>query len=382
MSEPTPPPLPVAPKALIRPTTDVPHHPSCDCPLHLAPYQGEPDPPVPPSARPTSLDIQESSVRRDFDKWMAEKGGKEEYFYDIALDTSSLSARFRHSGWAPIRKRIWEALIRTGQNPSRRRGFGECGSYSWIEQSTSNSNRFRIRYNHCHDRLCTPCANARSVKIQEALMNQIAGQPVSFITLTLCGKNEPLSELIDRLYKGFRALRLHPVWEEKVKGGAAFLEIKYNDKARRWHPHLHIIADAKYIDQGELSDIWRGITKDSFIVDIRRVRQAEVTARYVTKYASKPLNTSFTNTPALLDEAIIAFKGRRLCLCFGSWYGTSLTDAEDATLEEDIDEEKWVMFSDLETIIGRAESGDRQAREVLVTAGGEVRYRQMLMNPP
>lgn len=211
-------------------------------------------------------------------------------------------------------------------------------------------------------------------------MAQIDSKPVSFITLTLKGKGESLSELVDRLYKHFRALRLHPTWAEKVRGGAAFLEIKYNDPSKRWHPHLHIIADADFIDKGVLSDVWRGISKDSFIVDISRVRQAETTAHYVTKYASKPLNMSFCNKAELLDEALRALKGRRLCLCFGTWYGTSLTDAEDATLDEEADDEQWHMFKDLETLLASAAAGDRQAREVIVLAGGEARYRQMLCN--
>lgn len=212
-------------------------------------------------------------------------------------------------------------------------------------------------------------------------MAQIGGKPVSFITLTLCGKKEPLSELVDRLYKHFRALRLHPTWDEKVRGGAAFLEIKYSDKAKRWHPHLHIIADAAFIDQGVLSDVWRGITRDSFIVDIRRVNAAEQTAHYVTKYASKPLNSSFSNTPDLLDEAIRALKGRRLCLCFGTWYGTSLTDAEEAQLDEVDGGEEWKMFSDLESIIVRANQGEREATNIIFLAGGEIRWRQSLLTP-
>jgi hypothetical protein len=275
---------------------------------------------------------------------------------------------------------VWESMNRTGQSPSRRRGFGECGSYSWFEQNVASPGRFRIRYNHCHDRLCTPCANARSARICEALMAQIGGQPVSFITLTLCGKGEALSDLVDRIYKHFRALRLHPTWQDKVRGGAAFLEIKWNDKSQRWHPHLHIIADADFIPQGELSTIWRTISKDSFIVDVRRVKNADVTGHYVTKYASKPLNSSFMNTTALLDEALLALKGRRLCLCFGTWYGTALTDAEDSVLDEEGDGGDWKMYVDLETVLQQAAHGSRDALNLIRSAGGEPRWRLLLEN--
>lgn len=360
--------------------------PKCCDPSHQLSAPTNPAPiatPDLPTGLPPSnlLDSQESTVRKDFDRWMHEKGTPDDFFSTPALDTASESSRFRHSGWATTRQRIWDALQRTHQNTNRQRSFGECGSYSWIEQSTCDCRRFRIRYNHCHDRLCTPCATARSHKIQDALMAQINGKPVSFITLTLKGKGETLSELVDRLYKHFRALRLHPTWAEKVRGGAAFLEIKYNDPSHRWHPHLHIIADADFIDKGILSDVWRGISKDSFIVDISRVRQTETTAHYVTKYASKPLNTSFSNKPELLDEAIIALKGRRLCLCFGTWYGTSLTDAEDATLDEADSQEEWKMFTDLESLLHRARSGDRDAISIIHLAGGEARWRQSLLTP-
>lgn len=310
---------------------------------------------------------------------MHQKGTREEYATAPVIDEGSESSRFRHSGWRVTRRRVWDSLSRTGQSDSRRRAFGECGTYSWVEQHSENAGLFRVRYNHCHDRLCTPCANARSADLTNALLQVMPKDGVSFITLTLQGRGEPLAELIDRLYKHFRSLRLHPLWEAAVEGGAAFLEIKYSDKAQRWHPHLHVIAVAKYIESGFLSRVWHTITRDSFIVDVRRVRDPEATGRYVTKYASKPLNTSFSNTPALLDEAVLALKGRRLCLCFGSWYGTALSDVEDGTLDEDeTPGHGWKFFTDLETLLASARGGGRDAINVIKLAGVETRWRMTL----
>jgi hypothetical protein len=167
------------------------------------------------------------------------------------------------------------------------------------------------------------------------------------------------------------------LWAESVTGGAAFLEVKWSDKAQRWHPHLHIIAEAKFMDQGMLSTTWRTISHDSFIVDIRRVKNAEVTGHYVTKYASKPLNTSFAHTPALLDEALKSLKGRRLCLTFGTWYGTPLTDAEDGELELD-DRNHYHSFSPLEDLLLRARSGEREAIQIIKSAGIEGIWRSTL----
>jgi len=213
-------------------------------------------------------------------------------------------------------------------------------------------------------------------------MTQFPVDGALFITLTLCGKREPLAELIDRLYKSFRYLRSHPTWSDKVDGGAAFLEVKWSDKAQRWHPHLHIVADGKFIDQGELSNAWRSITKDSFIVDVRRIRNKEHAARYVTKYASKPLNTSFSDTPKLLDEAVIALKGRRLCLCFGTWYGTALDLAEDEVLADDlVDAGDWTFWLPLEDVLRDARSGDPDAIATIRSLDCEALWRATLTPP-
>lgn len=263
-----------------------------------------------PAAYPI-LDTKETSVGTTFDAWFRQNSvgctGPDAY----SLMTNSAS-RFRHSGWWAIRKRVWSSLIRTGQTASRVSAFCGCGAGSWIVQAKDDRNRYELRSNNCHDRLCTPCATARSFVLKTHLMRSIQGKQVKFITLTLCGKGEPLLSLVDRLYKSFRYLRDHPLWQDNVTGGAAFLEVKWSEKAKRWHPHLHIICEAKYIRNSELSEVWRGITKDSFIVDIRKVRDENETAIYVTKYASKPLNMSFALSPALLDEAVVALKGRRL----------------------------------------------------------------------
>ncbi len=337
-------------------------HAGAEPPSSNNPGQAASVPPLPPveaACPPTSLDTSETSVGEDPIKaFLAEKPTPKVDPSTINLNESSAAAKFRHSGWWDIRRRIFNSLKRTGQTSSRISSFAECGAGSWVEHNLQDPSRLRIKCNHCHDRLCTPCANQRCYRLAEALRAVMADRPHTFITLTLCGKKEPLVELIDRLYRHFRSLRAHPIWE-KVTGGAAFLEIKWSDKARRWHPHLHIICEARYIDQGELSDVWRGITRDSFIVDIRKVRDSEVSARYVTKYASKPLNKSFANDDALLDEALIAMKGRRLCLCFGTWYGTPLDAAEDTEFADDlVDASEWSTIMTLDELLTRATAGD------------------------
>lgn len=314
----------------------------------------------------------------DFEKWMAERGSEREYFNEPVFDESSASARFRHASWWNIRRRVWASMVRTQQSPSRRAAFGSCGSCSWLEQSNTVATDFRVRHNHCHDRLCTPCANARSAHLTQSVMQVAAGKHLLFITLTLCGKNERLNDLLDKLYRSFRALRQVPLWADAIRGGAAFLEVKRSEKAGRWHPHLHIIADGRYVPQHELSNLWRSITKDSYIVDVRRVNQLEVAARYVTKYASKPLNTTFTASPELLDEALLALKGRRLCFAFGDWYGTALRDLDDDPLELD-DGGGFHFFCSMEELLQRANTGIREAVNIVKLAKIESLWRASLL---
>jgi hypothetical protein len=345
------------------------------------PPEGRALPPVPPSS---SLDTQETSEGIDYiQTFLAEKPAAKVAIADAILDETSLSARFRHSGWAHDRRRVMASMKRCEVSGSRQWAFAICGSGSWVEHNIEAPDRLRIRQNNCHDRLCVPCAHARSQRIHEALNRMIGATAITFITLTLQGKGETLNDLIDKLMRSFRALRSAPLWESNVSGGAAFLEIKWSSKSSRWHPHLHIVCEAGYMPQYELSDLWRGITRDSYIVHISKERNPEKVMRYVTKYASKPLDGSFTRTPGLLDEALVALKGRRLCTCFGSWYGTALSDAEDVELGDDlIDAGEWAVITTLEHMLMRALDHDDAARSMLAKLGIENRFYVAIATPP
>jgi hypothetical protein len=239
-----------------------------------------------------------------------------------------------------------------------------------IEESDETPPRHRILTVMCHDRFCTPCARRRAFKIQECVKMHIKGRRCRFMTLTLKGdKKAKLSDTIDRLYTGFRYLRSHPIWDG-VDGGAAMLELKYNDKNHHWHPHLHILVEGRFLPQAELSDAWRSITKDSHIVDIRDARD-DGAASYVAKYATKPLSTSYCHIPELLDECIEAIKGRRMILTFGTWYGTRLTEIEGEDLMDDEDfGVKWSMVCDVSHAIDQAIAGNDHYEKILRSAPG------------
>jgi hypothetical protein len=231
---------------------------------------------------------------------------------------------FRHSGWAPNRRRVIRALNDTFVHPNRIERFIACGGDAWIEQRLDGADAYRVRSTTCNDRWCLPCQRQRSNTIATALAKHVSPKDTRFITLTIRSSDEPLRSQVKRLFRVFRILRKMPVWRTTQTGGAMFVEVSRNTETGLWHPHLHVIAQGRFVPQEELSKAWCAATGDSHIVDIRWVRNAEHAIRYVSKYASSGVSQSVMTDPAALAEAMRALKGTRLCTTFGTWRGTPL----------------------------------------------------------
>ena len=238
-------------------------------------------------------------------------------------EASQEECSYRHSGWAVNRQRVTESMARINTPIARRERFRCCGALSTVERSPSEKT-LRVRGSYCHDRLCVPCGTARSAVIASVLERQMSGKSCRFLTLTLRHWVAPLAEQMTRLLTCFRRLRDSIFWRACVVGGASFFEVKRSKNGRMWHPHLHIIIEGKYMDQATLSRAWLAVTGDSKIVHIAAVPNDGSVARYVSKYASKPIDSSVYAEPDHLDEACIALRGRRLCTTFGTWRGLEL----------------------------------------------------------
>jgi hypothetical protein len=286
-----------------------------------------------------------------------------------ACDVSDVE--FRHTGWHARRQSVLLALQAISAPPARISRFRECGANCWVLRDPMDHNRFRLAADYCHDRFCLPCARARSRMLAANLGRVIADSPHRFITLTLRSDDEPLKRLLDRLYESFARLRRRKLWRSVVNGGAAFCEVVWSPQSNRWHPHLHIIATGKYFPQQQLSDLWLDVTGDSYIVDVRLIRDRQTTLRYVTKYATKAYDESYVGDSRRLQEAITAFKGVRFCLTFGDWRGVPLTDRLDDTA--------WELFESLDSIRSRAHNGDDDALFVLHRV---LTLRPWLDSPP
>lgn len=101
-----------------------------------------------------------------------------------------------------------------------------------------------------------------------------------------------------------------------------------------WHPHVHILALAHdWIDREALSAEWESVTGDSFIVDVRRIKNkstnidsgsdmlagiAEV-MKYALKFSDLPPDHVWT--------AYTTLRGKRLMGSVGSLRGVQIPDS-------------------------------------------------------
>lgn len=271
--------------------------------------------------------------------------------------SAELPTYFRHSGWKRYRQRVYLSLLRTSQSFARVQAFRTCGTHAYVIRSRTDPDKVRVAGSTCHDRMCVPCAKERSACIAGNVLDRIKDDPVRFLTLTIKAENEPLHDSIRRLTAAFSTLRRRRLWKNKTVGGVAFLEVHYSRNGSRWHPHLHILTQGRFINRSELVAAWHQITGDSKVVDIRLIDNARLLTRYVTKYASKPLDASFIDDDALLDEAVRALKGKRLCITFGTWQGVQLT--------EPLTDDEWENLGSLDGLVRRAANGDTESMEIL-----------------
>lgn len=294
---------------------------------------------------------------------------------DFAVQgVSQAESCFRHSGWAARRLQVFKSLLRTGTRSNRLDRFCNCGSGVWGEVNEAGTDA-RLRCNTCNDRWCIPCQNTRAKIIVGNVTKLMQGRICRFITFTLRHSNTPLNDQITRLYQSFVKLRHREVWKDNVTGGAAFFEAKLGERDGLWHPHLHVLVEGKFFPHAELSAAWHAVTGDSSIVFIEPVRDREGTASYVTKYVTKPADSSVFAVPDRLDELVCALRGRRLCTTFGSWRGEKLEEVPD-------DGVKWRALGPLDTLKNRAREGDADAIRWLEVLARKYPLHSWWFRPP
>lgn len=274
----------------------------------------------------------------------------------VSEDESS----FRHSGWAPRRAQIWQAFSRCHIGDSRLSRFANCGSGLWLQQDAAGS-ELHLSCNKCHDRWCIACQNDRAALIRQKVAQHIKDRHVRLMTLTLRHSQTPLRDQIARLYTCFSTFRRRNSWQQHVSGGVAFLETKVSEKTGLWHVHLHMLLEGSWWDVKEISREWHAVTGDSCIVDFRQVNGSDNVASYVTKYVTKPADSSVYTSHSKLDELIISLRGTRLALPFGTWRHLKLMEKPEVDV-------KWINVASVESLRSDAATGDARAIRFLQAA--------------
>ncbi len=199
----------------------------------------------------------------------------------------------------------------------------------------------------CKKLICPDCAADRAarlsrqteLKIAEAM--QTNSGKLCLLTLTIKNTQTYEGGLV-KLKKSFANFKRKKVWKAHIKGYFGAFEHTYNSKTNDFHIHLHLIVlRGKFWSQSDISDAWREVTGDSFIVDIRQIKDIHKGVKEVCKYIVK--STDLMKMPdEKFKEVVEMKKGTRMFISGGCFYNVKLDDDAD-----EADEGIFRQFSEL-----------------------------------
>jgi hypothetical protein len=268
---------------------------------------------------------------------------------------TATATEFRHSHWATARERARRAMVDAGYALSRRYAFQSCGANP-IVQIDPETNIVRVKAHCCHDRWCRACGRVRRQRLARALTPLVNERKTLHVVLTLKSRDEPLGESLSRLLASFAKLRRTPWWRERVKGGAWVFEVTHPSESGLWHPHLHTLVHADWLDMKELSAAWHAATGDSHRVHVSLVNKSQKAIAELTKYVGKITHRDWEHDQKLLAHAMRELNGRRLCSTFGTWAKVELQPTNDQ-----VEVRQWISWGTIDQLFRLSAAGDPDA---------------------
>jgi hypothetical protein len=199
-----------------------------------------------------------------------------------------------------------------------------CGQHTVKSYPT-----YRCKKSHCPD-----CASERAARLARQtetkiveVMKTTKGR-LCFLTLTM--PNAPTLESgLKRLKKSFTAFKRKKAFKEHIHGYIGAFEYTYNPKTNDFHVHLHLIVlRGKFWNQADISDSWREVTGDAFIVDIREVKDAHKGAKELAKYIVK--SADLMKMPDDKFREVVGMrKGTRMFISGGCFYNVKFDELDD-----------------------------------------------------
>ncbi len=199
----------------------------------------------------------------------------------------------------------------------------------------------------CKKPFCPDCAAERANRLGRQTEAKIAEAMRTnkgrLCLLTLTTKNAAtLDGGLVKLKNAFTKFKRRKEFKEHIRGYFGAFEYTFNPKTNDFHVHLHlIILRGKFWNQSDISDAWRDVTGDSFIVDIREIKNAHKGVKEVCKYPMKPADLMAMPDDKFL-EVVKMKKGTRMFISGGCFYNVKLDDADDAA-----DDNVFSQFADL-----------------------------------
>lgn len=264
-----------------------------------------------------------------------------------------LSERIARYGQAHARALLMLEHLRLDKSKpaiKARAGIASCGNYlHFREYYTVGKVRLHMAQFCKQHLICPLCAIRRGAKALGVYLERwkVISEERSDLRpylVTLTVKNgDDLEERQTHLTRSlkrflhrrrdFNAGTRGAPWTELCKVEGAVYTLELTNKGNGWHPHCHMIAlCASEPSQEALSAEWKGITKDSFIVDVRPITGDPAEGfMEVFKYAVKFSDLSLEDN----WQAAQVLKGKRLLASFGLFRGVVIPES---LLDEPLDD--------------------------------------------
>jgi hypothetical protein len=193
--------------------------------------------------------------------------------------------------------------------------------------------------------ICPLCAIRRGAKALKAYLDRyevirLANPSLRPFLVTFTVKNGPdLSERFDHLRRNLQRMHKYRLLKrgyqvDKAQAGVWGYEV--TNRGNGWHPHAHAIWLCEEMPNMEfLTEEWRNLTGDSFIVDVRPI-DTDTASGFceVFKYAMKFGDLTLADN----WEAAQVLKGERLIASFGLFRGVEIPETllDDEICLEDL----------------------------------------------
>ena len=222
-------------------------------------------------------------------------------------------------------------------------GLATCGEWLRFRNYYSVGDTRLVQAKFCKQHLLCPlCAIRRGAKSLDAYLTRwevvhTRRDDLRLFLVTFTVRNGPhLQERFLHLQRSFQRLQHRRRdyfvrgrgFTEWAKAAGGVFSYELTNKGKGWHPHVHVIVAAQEApDKYRLRSEWEGITKDSFMVDVRPILKDSTGYASgfmeVLKYAVK-----FSDlTEAQTMVAWLNLRGRRLLGSFGVFRGVQVPES-------------------------------------------------------